>query len=59
LQDPLTQRNQTETLSSKGIMDLGPLGHELEQLEKPPNQGRLKRVLGVKSPTKEVRGPHT
>jgi hypothetical protein len=22
---------------SKGITDLGPLGHELEQLEKPPN----------------------
>jgi hypothetical protein len=44
---------------SKGIMNLGPLGHELEQLEKPPNQGRFKGVLMAKSPGKEAQGPHT
>jgi hypothetical protein len=44
---------------SKGIADLGLLGHELEQLEKPANQGRFKGVLGAKSPTKEAQGPHT
>jgi hypothetical protein len=33
---------------SKGIIDLGPLGHEPEQLEKPPNRGRFKGVLGGK-----------
>jgi hypothetical protein len=44
---------------SKGIADLGPLGEELEQLEKPPNQGRFKGVLGAKSPAKEAQGLHT
>jgi hypothetical protein len=44
---------------SKGIADLGPLGHELEQLEKPPNRGRFKRVLGAKSLAKEAQCPHT
>jgi hypothetical protein len=44
---------------SKGITDLGPLGQELEQLEKPPNRGRFKGVLGAKSPAKEAQGPHT
>jgi hypothetical protein len=44
---------------SKGIEDLGPLGHELEQLEKPPNRGRFKGVLGAKSLAKEAQGPHT
>ena len=44
---------------SKGIADHGPLGHELKQLEKPPNQGRFKGVLGAKSPAKEAQGPHT
>jgi hypothetical protein len=33
---------------SKGIADLGPLGQELEQLEKQPNRGRFKEVLGGK-----------
>jgi hypothetical protein len=31
---------------SKGIADLGPLGQELEQLEKPPNRDRFKGFLG-------------
>ena len=44
---------------SKGIADLGPLGHELEQLEKPPNRDRFKGVLGAKSPAKEAQSPHT
>jgi hypothetical protein len=44
---------------SKGIMDLGNLGKELKHLEKPPNQGRFKGVLGEKSPAKEAQGPHT
>jgi hypothetical protein len=44
---------------SKGITDLGPLGHELEQLEKPPNRGQFKGVLVAKSPAKEAQGPHT
>jgi hypothetical protein len=44
---------------SKGIVDLGPLGQELEQLEKPPNQDRFKGVLGARSPAKEAQGPHT
>jgi hypothetical protein len=43
---------------SKGIVDLGPLGQELEQLEKPPNRGQFKGILGAKSPTKEAQGPH-
>jgi hypothetical protein len=42
-----------------GIADLGPRGQELEQLEKPPNRGRFKGVLGAKSPAKEAQGPHT
>jgi hypothetical protein len=44
---------------SKGITNLGPLGHDLEQLEKPPNRGRFKGVLGAKSPAKEAKDPHT
>jgi hypothetical protein len=44
---------------SKGITDLGPLGQELEQLDKPPNRGRFKGVLEGKSPGKEAEGPHT
>jgi hypothetical protein len=44
---------------SKGIADLGSLGQELKQLEKPPNRDRFKRILGAKSPTKEAQGPHT
>jgi hypothetical protein len=44
---------------SKGIADLGPLGQELEQLEKPPNRDRFKGVLGAKSQAKEAQGPHT
>jgi hypothetical protein len=44
---------------SKGITDLGPLGQELEQLEKPPNRGRFKGVLGASSPAKEAQGPQT
>jgi hypothetical protein len=43
---------------SKGIADLGPLGQELVQLEKPPNRGRFKGVLWTKSPAKEAQGPH-
>jgi hypothetical protein len=31
---------------SKGIADLGPLGQELEQLEKPPDRDRFKGVVG-------------
>jgi hypothetical protein len=42
----------------KGIVDLGPLGQELEQLEKPQNRDRFKGVLGAKSPAKEAQGPH-
>jgi hypothetical protein len=44
---------------SKAIMDLGPLGQELEQLEKPPNRDRFKGVLGARSPAREAQGPHT
>jgi hypothetical protein len=44
---------------SKEIVDLGPLGQELEQLEKPPNRDRCKGVHGERSPTKEAQGPHT
>jgi hypothetical protein len=43
----------------KGITNFGPLGQELEQLEKPPNRGRFKGVLWAKSPAKEAQGPHT
>jgi hypothetical protein len=45
-------------LTIKGIADLGPLGRELEQLKKPPNQDLFKGVLGVKSSAKEAQGPH-
>jgi hypothetical protein len=43
---------------SKRITDLGSLGQEIEQLEKPPNRDRIKGVLGEKSPAKEAQGPH-
>jgi hypothetical protein len=43
----------------KGNHDLGLLGRELEQLEKPPNGDRFKGVLGARSPAKEAQGPHT
>jgi hypothetical protein len=43
---------------SNGIADLGPLGQELKQLEKPPNRGRFKGALGAKSPAKEAQSPH-
>jgi hypothetical protein len=43
---------------SKGIEDLSPLGDELKQLEKTPNQERFKGVLGAKSPAREAQGPH-
>jgi hypothetical protein len=36
------------------MADLGPLGQELEQLEKPPNRDRFKEVLGAMSPAKEA-----
>jgi hypothetical protein len=41
------------------IKDLGSLGKELEQLEKPPNGVRFKGDLGAKSPAKEAQDPHT
>jgi hypothetical protein len=56
---PLPQRNRLETLTIKGIADLGPLGQELEQLKKPQNRDRLKGVLGARSQAKEAQGPHT
>jgi hypothetical protein len=56
---PHPQRIKPKRPQSKGIEDLGPLGQELEQLEKPPNRGRFKGVLGAKSPAKEAQGPHT
>jgi hypothetical protein len=43
---------------SKGIADLGLLGHQLEQLKKPTNRGRFKGVLMAKSPAKEAHGRH-
>jgi hypothetical protein len=42
---------------SKGIADLGPLGQELEQLEKPPNRDRFKGVLGASHQPKRHKVP--
>jgi hypothetical protein len=44
---------------SRGIEDFGTLGHEIEQLEKPPNRVPFKGDLRAKPPAKGAQGPHT
>jgi hypothetical protein len=50
------KESHRNALNQRESPDLGSLGHDLEQLEKPPNRRRLKGVLRAKSPAKEAQG---